>query len=135
MKLSKTKWTWRWYILSTKWFGIKVHWIRPTEDEWHTHPWNGFSLILGSYEEQLRPTYVHTAKATLSGFKPTTTIRNLPGAWKRVWFFNRIGAEKPHRTRGNVLTLFFHGPRVNEDWYWGNKKAPWRGVQNEETQS
>lgn len=109
LKISRTKWTWRFYVLSTPWFGIKMHWIRPEEDEWHDHPWNGFSLILGSYEEMLYP---------------------YP-SWHRVWFFNKIGAFTPHRTRGNTLTLFFHGPRVNEDWFWGEDKAPWRGVQND----
>lgn len=33
---------------------------------------------------------------------------------------------------GNTLTIFFHGPRVNENWEWGDKVAPWRGLQVEE---
>lgn len=118
-KVSKTKWTWCWYIFRCRWFGIKVHWIRPTEDEWHTHPWNGFSLILGSYEEQKRP-----------GDGSFVDVKNKSGRWRRVWLFNRIRAFIPHRTRGNTLTIFFHGPRVNENWFWGEDKAPWRGPQD-----
>lgn len=110
-EVSKTKWTWRWYVYRCKWFGVKVHWIRPEPDEWHTHPWHGVSFFFGSYEEQTRPY----------------------GPWKKKRFINFIGARKKHRTRGNKMTLFIHGPRVNEDWYWGSEKKPWRGPQSEDS--
>ncbi len=101
-KISRTKYTWRLYLLPH----VKIHWIRPTVDEWHTHPWNGLSFILGWYWEQKRD-------------QP----------WRLVWGWNWIKATTPHRTKGCCLTLFIHGRRVNEDWFWGDKKAPWRGVQ------
>lgn len=109
-KCSRTKWNLRWYIISTPWFGVKVHNILE-EDEWHTHPWHGFSIVFGTYQEQYE----------------------LGVPYRNVRWFNRIGAYRPHRTRSlntkGTLTIFFHGPRVNEDWYWGGDKAPWRGVQ------
>jgi hypothetical protein len=102
-KISRTPYTWRFYLLPR----VKIHWIRQKVDEWHTHPWDGFSIIFGWYWEQLDPN----------------------GPWKLRYLFNKIGAHRPHRTRGNCLTLFIHGKRTNEDWFWGDKKAPWRGVQ------
>ena len=108
-KVSKTKWTWRWYIFSSKWFGVKIHKIRMTTDEWHTHPWNGVSIIFGHYYEQLEE----------------------DGWWHLRMGVNFVGANRPHRTSGDCYTLFIHGPRVNEDWFWGDEKAPWRGVQHE----
>jgi hypothetical protein len=108
-EVSQTKWTWRWYVLRTKWFGIKIHWIRPEVDEWHTHPWNGFSIIFGSYQEQLKP----------------------DGPWYTRRFVNRVGVKRKHRTKGNCLTIFIHGPRVNDGWYWGEENAPWRGPQRQ----
>lgn len=122
-RVSRIAATWRWYVISTPWFGVKIHWIRQVEDEWHTHPWNGFSIVFGSYEEQK----VEATEISLSSGQMHE------GPWRRVRWFNRIGAFTPHRTRGNTLTLFFHGPRINEDWFWGEDKAPWRGVQNEES--
>lgn len=103
LKISHTKYTWRFYLLPR----VKIHWIRSTPDEWHTHPWNGFSIILGWYWEQLER----------------------DGPWRLVWGWNWIGAYREHRAKGCCLTLFIHGPRVNENWYWGKKNAPWRGVQ------
>jgi hypothetical protein len=105
---SKTKWTWRWYVFRCRWFGIKFHRIRPEEDEWHTHPWNGISIIFGSYEEQI----------------------TRDGPWLHRWGINFIGANREHRTRGNCFTLFIHGRRVNDGWYWGDKIKPWKGPQS-----
>lgn len=115
LKISKTKYTWRLYVLPR----VKVHWIRSEPDEWHTHPWNGVSFILGYYWEQ---------KAEVT-WESLSSGQTHAGPWRKVWWFNRIGAHLPHRTKGNTLTLFIHGPRINEDWYWGTEKAPWRGVQ------
>ena len=110
-EVSKTEWTWRWYVLKSDWtwgwFGVKIHLIRPLEDEWHNHPWHGFSIVFGSYEEQL----------------------DKDGPWRTVQWFNLVGAHREHRTRGSCFTLFFHGPRVNEHWHWGEEEKPWRGPQ------
>lgn len=167
-EVSMTKWTWRWYVIRTRWFGVKIHWIKEVEDEWHNHPWNGFSIVFGSYEEQKKRE--NLVKCTLIEYDHNTAVtwvdavygwrikvsfprerverhgiepggdfyyNNTTGEislndttdWKRVWWFNSISAFVPHRTRGNVFTIFFHGPRVNEDWFWGDEKAPWRGPQ------
>lgn len=107
MKVSRKPWLTRWYLIRTPWFGVKLHRIRKYVTPWHTHPWNGFSLILGNYLEQRER-----------------------GRWQKVWFFNSIKAFSEHRTYGNTWTLFIHGPRVNEKWYWGTNTAPWRGPQD-----
>lgn len=123
-KISKKPNLWRFYLIRTPWFGVKLHWVRKTKDEWHDHPWNGFSLILGYYWEQL---------ADISEVSLSCGQLHLEAStgWRRKWFFNKIGAHKPHRTYGNTLTLFFHGPRVNENWFWGHDVVPWRGPQND----
>lgn len=82
---------------------VKLHHIHG-EDPFHTHPWNGFSIIFGSYEEDLGQ------------------------GWRKRRFFNFIGAHLRHRVRGNVWTLFIHGPRVNEKWEWNGQPKPWRGA-------
>lgn len=98
MKISRKTQLTRYYLLPH----IKLHHIHG-EDKWHTHPWNGFSIIFGSYEEDRGQ------------------------GWKRRWIFNTIGAKQRHRVRGNVWTLFFHGNRINEKWEWDGVIAPFRG--------
>jgi len=105
MKISRKTQLTRYYVFSSKWFGIKVHHIHG-EDKWHTHPWNGFSIIFGRYEED-----------TGKGYRPR-------------WFFNWIGARRRHRVRGNVWTIFINFRRTNDRWEWDGVVAPFRGPDN-----
>ena len=105
VKVSRKTQLTRYYLFNSKWLGVKLHHIHG-EDKWHTHPWHGISIIVGSYEEDLG-----------SGFK-----------LKR--FFNYIGPRRRHRVRGRVWTIFIHGPRVNSKWEWDGVVAPFRGPDN-----
>jgi hypothetical protein len=84
---------------------VKLHRINCSDTEFHSHPWNGISLIFGSYVEQAM------------------------GEEHRRIGFNYISAQTPHRiiVSKPVWTLFIHGQRINENWTYGGTKAPWRG--------
>lgn len=105
----------RHYLFQGFGIGVFLHRIHHDEDVdvFHSHPWDGISLILGSYVEEV-----------------------LGSSPRRRRFFNAIRAERFHRctlSDGPVWTLFVHGRRRNE---WAVKHrdgrvldvAPWRGV-------
>lgn len=96
----------RFYLLPK----IKLHHLHHSDEDFHTHPWNGVSFIFGSYQE-------------FRGNKPLKTRR----------FFNRIYATIPHKIILNkpVWTLFIHGKRINENWFYGTKNKPWEGSDQE----
>lgn len=91
----------RFYILPH----IKVHYIHSSDKDYHNHPWDGVSIIFGSYIEFLEDGNVY----------------------KRTGI-NRVYATKKHRVDIDkpTWTLFIHGPRVNEEWQYGENTKPWR---------
>lgn len=97
----------RYYLLPH----VKLHRIHTSDAEFHTHPWNGVSLILGSYHEE----------------RVGESRKNLR------FLFNRVFANTPHKVtvKRPVWTLFVHGKRVNETWSYGNKVKPWEGSDQE----
>lgn len=99
----------RYYVLRAKWLGIKIHHIKQSDPEFHTHPWWGISLHLRPYiEERMENGVVVTRKR---------------------WLINLVSPWLPHRvvTDRPLWTLFVHGKRVNENWQYGGTVAPWRG--------
>lgn len=101
----------RYYILPR----IKLHYIHSSDEDFHTHPWNGWSFILGHYTE-------HVPNEANDGYFE-----------HERWFFNRVYAYRPHRViiKKPVWTLFIHGPRVNENWQYGEAVRPWNGSDKE----
>ena len=115
MKVSRRDNLDRYYLLQAFGFGIFVHYIHDDEDVdvFHSHPWNGISLIFGSYLEE---------------------ILSKPARLRRL--FNLIKAPRHHRVtlpNGPVWSVFFHFRRYNR---WtvmhrnGTEMAsePWRDV-------
>lgn len=98
----------RYYLLPR----IKLHRIYKSDEEFHTHPWNGCSFIFGKYKE-IRG----------DGSREVKT----------KWFFNRVRAFVPHKVIVDkpVWTLFIHGPRINENWHYGYGVKPWEGSDQE----
>lgn len=107
----------RWYLLSTKWFGIKLHHIHKSDPEFHNHPWWGISIIFGWYWEEYEEFDLTEAKIQNGIPKHLRIGINVISPWRK----HRVITNKP------VWTLFFHGPRINDRWVYGNKVAPWRG--------
>jgi hypothetical protein len=109
----------RFYLLKLFGFGLFLHRIHHSEKlgVFHTHPWNGVSLILGHYWEQQHGTNI----------------------LRKRWGFRFLSAQTPHRVevRKPVWTVFLHGRRFNR---WrvvdnaGNVLAiePWRDTHNPE---
>lgn len=84
----------RFYLRRGDKFSILLHHITANDEPevFHDHPWNGFSIILGSYLEETLDTPL--TKKTL---------------------FNKIINNKFHRVElpnGPVWTIFVHGPRL-----------------------
>lgn len=96
----------RFYLLPK----IKLHYIFQSDADFHTHPWDGISIIFGSYQEQ-------------RGDSPLQRRR----------FFNRVYAHTPHKVLIDkpVWTLFIHGSRINENWQYGTETKPWEGSDQE----
>ena len=84
---------------------VKLHHIVKDDEDWHTHPWNGISIIFGSYWE----------------------YRDGNAFPSRRWLFNRVFAHRPHKVSIDkpVWTLFIHGKRINENWKYGEAVQPW----------
>ncbi len=101
----------RYYILPR----VKLHRIHSSDAEFHTHPWNGISIIFGRYTE----------------------IRSDEGVPTTRWFFNRVFAFIGHKVLVDrpVWTLFIHGKRRNENWYYGDSEKPWEGSDDERESS
>lgn len=107
----------RYYILKLFGYAIFLHKILKSDDNYHTHPWNGISFIFGSYAEERMGQPV-----------------------KRKWLFNYVAAKTPHRVFVDkpVWTLFVHGRRCNK-WAVYNtdgqmiEEEPWRGISPERT--
>ena len=93
----------RFYLIRAKKFSLLLHRIKENDqiDVFHDHPWNGISLIFGSYWEE-------TLESPL-------TKKN---------FYNKIVSTKYHRVelKGKpVWTLFLHGPRL-KGWEFFDRK-------------
>jgi len=92
---------------------IKLHKIHASDVDFHTHPWNGISFILGWYYEE-RDSQPKKLKI----------------------FVNRVFAFTPHKVtiKSPVWTLFFHGNRINEKWNYGELVKPWEGSDQERSE-
>lgn len=101
----------RYYVLRSHYLGVKLHHIKESDPEFHTHPWWGISFHWVPYTEERKP-----------GKRERITAR-------RRWFVNIVSPWIPHRVIVDkpMWTLFIHGPRVNENWQYGGETAPWRG--------
>ena len=119
-KVSKRDTIHRYYVLKILGWAIFIHHHLKSEDEgiYHTHPWDGLSIMFGSYMEQ----------------KLGDKLRK-----KRI--FNRVKATTPHRVdlhNGPMWTIFIHQTRYNR-WAVFNEagekvdEEPWRGVEGERT--
>jgi len=97
----------RYYLWSSKWFGVKLHHIKKSDPEFHTHPWWGVSIIFGGYREQYEDDQRERRRLFVNLISP--------------WRGHRVLTDKP------VWTMFIHGPRLNEGWRYGASMAPWRG--------
>ena len=107
----------RYYVWQAFGFGLFVHHMHHDEevDVFHSHPWEGVSVLLGSYLEER--------------FGETPKTR---------WGLNIIRADRFHRVslpRGPVWSIFFHGRRRDgHRWSVKNRAGvvldvePWRGV-------
>jgi hypothetical protein len=100
-------------ILTTPWFGIKLHWIRePDQDrDLHDHPWAFASFVLwGGYTEVVPGVFkaddgwhVHHVERIVCWFN-----------YKRAG--SVLGAHRISSVRPGTVTLVFNGPRTHE---WG----------------
>jgi hypothetical protein len=97
----------RYYIMPR----VKLHHIHQSDADFHTHPWNGLSIIFGRYKEY-------------RGTDPVLRTR---------WFVNRVYAHIPHKVIIDrpVFTLFMHGRRINDNWTYGESTKPWEGSDQE----
>lgn len=122
MKISRRETCDRFYLLQKFGIGVFVHKLHKSEtkDVFHTHPWNGISFILGSYNEQ-----------------------QIGGPLKKKFFFNFLRATTPHRIEvgdKSVWTLFIHGKKFNR-WKVFDKDGkvldtePWTDVENAQRKS
>ncbi len=117
MKVSRRDNLDRYYVLQAFGFGLFVHHMHHDEepDVFHSHPWDGISLILGSYLEER------------FGEMPKTRT-----------LFNVIRATRFHRVSlpdGPVWSIFVHGRRPRDHrWAVMHRSGkvldvePWRGV-------
>lgn len=117
MKISRRDTCDRFYLLQMFGIGVFIHKLHKSEtkDVFHTHPWDGVSFILGSYNEQ-----------------------EIGQPIKRKSFFNFVKATTPHRIEVNdkpVWTLFIHGQKYNK-WKVFDKSGkvldtePWTDTEN-----
>jgi len=105
----------RYYLLKLFGLGVFLHRIHHSDPKevFHSHPWNGFSIIFGSYREE---------------------FSDEPGRLHHRRWFNLVRACRHHRTvvARPVWTLFFHGRKCNQWSVISNGKAiaaPWEGPQ------
>ncbi len=115
IKVSKRDNLDRYYLFKFMGFGLFLHHIHHDEpNSYHSHPWNGISLVFGRYWEDQFET----------------------GKRKLIWGFNWINSKEHHRVdlyNVPVWTLFFHFRRNNE-WEVIDSngkvlsKEPWRGI-------
>lgn len=110
----------RFYILSTPWFGIKMHRIHSSDPPgvYHNHPWPAISLHWRAYNE---------------------LFPNNKGPYLRK-MLNYLPAKRHHRVMllddKPVWTLLIHGKRCNR-WSTCDEDGkimavePWRGVGKE----
>jgi len=117
MKISRRETCDRFYLLKLFGIGIFLHKLHKSEKNgiFHTHPWNGVSFILGSYNEQ-----------------------QIGKDSKKKSFFNFVKATIPHRIEVGdkpIWTLFIHGQKFNR-WQVFNANGdvletePWTDVEN-----
>jgi hypothetical protein len=103
----------RFYILSTKWFGIYLHrFWSSDEDGLHDHPWHSVSILLsGSYLEE-EP----ERQGVPSG---PTVIRRRSPMKPPVKFRSKYAAHRitvPDDTEGQCWSLFLRFGLKRRDW-------------------
>ena len=113
MKISRGESLDRYYLFKAFGWGIFLHKIHHSDPQglYHSHPWNGLSLILGKYVEI-----------------------KYGDRRREKWLFNLIRGSIHHRVEVSrpTWTLFIHAPRSNK---WSIKdevgnivsEEPWRG--------
>lgn len=111
MKISRGDSLDRFYLIKLFGFGVFLHRIHHSDPEgvFHSHPWNGVSLILGEYFEQ----YPKSGMLRRRGFNFIRAVN-----------FHRTVVAKP------VWTVFFHGRKCNKWSVWKDGRTvqtPWEG--------
>lgn len=129
MKVSKGASLDRYYLFKLFGFGVFIHKIHHSDPEglYHSHPWNGVSLILGKYKEYFQDDancvlYRHWVQgAPKDGHHPRYLINFIRGSRH-----HRVVVSRP------TWTLFFHLRKSNQ-WSIVNRKGevisdePWEG--------
>src|SRR3989304_3456542 len=119
MKISRGDSLDRYYLFNLFGFGAFLHRIHHNDPlgTYHSHPWSGLSIILGSYweahlDQQPKPGVYRFVKKSLFN-------------WVKAKRHHNVQIDKP------VWTIFLHLPKSNQ---WevvdesGNKSiAPWEG--------
>jgi hypothetical protein len=103
----------RFYLWQGFGLGLFAHRIHHSDPPgvYHSHPWSGLSIILGTYQEN---------------YRDDTRVR-------RRWFLNWVRANRHHRTivRKPVWTIFFHLRKSNKwsivDDSGRTAHTPWDG--------
>jgi len=112
----------RYYLFKLLGFGAFLHHIHDSDPEglFHSHPWNGISIIFGSYVEEFRGDY-HGKRFGCEVYR------------RRCRFINFVAAKSHHRViiEKPVWTLFIHLRKSNK-WSIINEagdtvEAPWEG--------
>lgn len=104
------------YLLKLWGYGLFLHKIHASDPPgvWHSHPWNGFSIIFGSYLEEYQ--------CNRGVFHPRRLYNRIFAT-----LHHRVAVEKP------VWTLFFHLPKCNSwsiiDSSGRSVDSPWEGAE------
>jgi len=91
----------RWNLLTTPWFGIKIHHIRrPDADRvLHTHPWGFVTFILrGGYVEEMGPQHkiVHRRPGSVARHPSDHRHRIAELRGRQTWTFVLTGPKVPN---------------------------------------
>lgn len=105
----------RYYVFRSKLIGVKLHNIKQSDEEFHTHPWWGISFHWTPYTE------ARMVNCKVCGPKCIRSYRRRLVNIVSPWTPHRVVTDRP------LWTLFIHFWRVNENWQYGETVAPWRG--------
>ena len=122
----------RFYLIKLFGFGVFLHRIHHSDPPrtFHSHPWNGVSLIFGNYWEE----FADEARPNKDG-SCVFGAKHHPRKW-----FNRVKANRHHRTVVDkpTWTLFFHGRKCNQ---WSvikdgkSVQTPWENAEGHKSYS
>ena len=109
------------YLFKLFGFGVFLHRIHHSDPNclYHSHPWNGVSIIVGTYVEC---------------FLPRCSLKFRPEERRSRCLINFVRAKRHHRVEVKcpTWTLFIHGRKCNQ-WEIVNDQgykvvAPWKGI-------